>query len=269
MYCTEEDSSLYQTAKGRELDSDMKYLLENIPFNYGIQPKLLIERLTIPTSQFAETRKKLYDGIFIIRTPTNWYKRVKSHSNLTKIQARELVLKRIIENFGIFSAENLAAYTKHEFKMNELRTYLRKLEFENYLVKGYLMDGEDTLFWMLKDDYQSGLKKLIRKNNKFNELQFVLNPQDPLVHYLINEIRQKFGLGSCYVIFKGAEMTGAFKASKKGNLLKINEFIGGDNEWNVLERFMYQNGLEFFKSSEEQNEIEDIHDEFNTYYKSR
>jgi ATP-dependent Lhr-like helicase len=265
MYCTEDDSRVYQRAKGRELDPDMEYVLENIPFNYGIQPKLLGERLTIPDKKLAEVRKRLYDGIYIVRTPTNWYKRVRGSKRLSKRKARELVVKRIIDNFGIFSAENLAAYTKHEFKMSELRSLLRDLEQENYLVKGYFIKGDDTLYWMLKNGLEKELSKIKRSNLDLKNLQFVLNPQDQLAHYLTDEIRQKFGSGSYYVVFNGLEMTGGFKASKKSNLLEIKEFIGGDSEWDIVENFMYQNGLGLVSVSNDEVATEEIYDDFGSY----
>ena len=251
MFCTESDSRLYKTAKARELDADMKYVLENIPYNYGIQPKRLVERLTITDEKFAAIRKRLYDGIFIIRTPTNWYKRVPGSSKMSKPSARRFIIKRIIENFGIFSAENLAAFTKHEFRMNELRTLLRTLEQERFLVKGYFIEGEDTLCWMLKEGLEQDLPRLKRQGTlELKKLQFVLNPQDQLAHYMPNDIRQKFGAGSHYVIFDGLDMVGAFKASKKGKVLDIKEFIGGDREWDTVENFLFQHDLELAANGE-------------------
>jgi ATP-dependent Lhr-like helicase len=265
MYCTEDDSRIYQKAKARELDPDMKYVLDNIPYNYGIQPKLLAERLTMPDKELTEVRKKLYDGIYIIRTPTNWYRRVRSNNKISKGKARQLVLKRIIDNFGIFSAENLSAYTKHEFRMNELRSILRDLEQEGYLVKGYFVKGDDTLYWMLKDGLENDMPKLKRSNVDLKNLQFVLNPQDQLAHYLTDEIRQKFGSGSYYVVFNGLEMVGGFKASKKSNILEIKDFVGGDGEWDIVENFMYQNDLVMAFEKKEDVQPEEIYEDFGSY----
>ncbi len=260
MYCTDFDSRVYKTAKARELDDDMNYVLENIPFNYGIQPKRLVERLSITDEKFAEIRKRLYNGIFIIRTPTNWYKRVPGSSKMSKQAARKFILKRIIENFGIFSAENLAAFTKHEFRMSELRTILRTFEQEQFLVKGYFVEGEDTLYWMMKDGLEHELSRLKRQgNSELKKLRFVLNPQDQLAHYLPNEIRQKFGAGSFYVIFNGLDMVGAFKSSKRGNVLDIKEFIGGDREWDTVENFLDEHDLELAANGvDEQSESYDF-----------
>ena len=71
----------------------------------------------------------------------------------------------------------------------------------------------------------------------------MLTPEDRLSLYLAPWIRERFRLGSCYTIFDGAEMKGAFKARRRGNGLLIETFIGEEREWETLEEFSRRRGL--------------------------
>ena len=69
---------------------------------------------------------------------------------------------------------------------------------------------------------------------------FVLNQADRLAHYLNEDVKQKFGLGACNVIFNSTRMTGAFKMSKRGKDVIITEFEGTNHERHVIEAWCRQ-----------------------------
>ena len=165
MYCTEKDLLLCKAAKGRGLDFNMEYILNNMPDGLSISAKNLFKRLTLTQEQFNSARKRLYEGLFIVRDSLNKYRRVQDYPLLTKQFARKYVLKRIIKNFGIFSVENLAGFTRHEFSVKELRCLLRELEDANELVKGYFREDDDTLYWMHKD----ALNEITANRTRFNK----------------------------------------------------------------------------------------------------
>jgi len=133
--------------------------------------------------------------------------------------ARKKVLRRIIENLGLVTAEGLSAYIKHEFKMTELRGYLKQWEQEGWLVKGYLVEGSDALYWIIKSDLESVPALDFRG-------RIVLSPTDTLTQYLSQEIREKFGIGACFVVLDGTEMAGAFKATTRGGTLTVTHMVG-------------------------------------------
>jgi ATP-dependent Lhr-like helicase len=102
--------------------------------------------------------------------------------------------------------------------MRELRDILAKLEDENVLVKGFLVEGDEAVHWMLAADAE---KKIALPKD-----EFVLTPMDNLSYLLYPLIREKFGSWQ-YVVFQGAEMIGAFKGRKKGKDLYVYDVVGG------------------------------------------
>jgi ATP-dependent Lhr-like helicase len=178
----------------------------------------LSSRSSLPKEAFAEALKKLYAGLFVIRDSKNRYLITKS-SEMPVADARRKVLRRIIENLGLITAEALSAYVKHEFKMTELRGYLKQWEQDGWLVKGYLVEGSDALYWMIKED----LPKVMSMDFKG---RIVLSPTDTLTQYLSQEIREKFNIGACFVVLENTEMAGAFKATTRGGTLTVTQMVG-------------------------------------------
>jgi hypothetical protein len=246
MYCTTADAGLYKAAKGKDLDDQMEHILSHIDDSTPIKPQDLRNRSNLSDTTFKKALKKLYEGLYVIKTPINYYQKLDDFDGLSRKEARKIVLKRIIENFGIFTAEGLAAYLKRGFAMEELRSLLRELEAENILTKGYLVKDSSDLYWLAK-----GAEKKIRRLPKMKE-RFVLSNQDQLNHYLIEDIRQKFGIGSCFVIFNGTEMTGAFKALKRSKRFIVTDFIGEPDDWTTVRMFANQHKLELIDEEEQE-----------------
>ncbi|UCH89717.1 MAG: winged helix DNA-binding domain-containing protein, partial [Thermoplasmata archaeon] len=249
MYCTEVDAQLYRTAKGYEQDEIMEHVLSRIPDDTPVKSKDLQDRVNLSEPTYKKALKRLYEGLYVIKTPLNYYKKISSMPELSFTEARKMVVKRVFENFGIFTAEGLAAFLKRGFTAEELRVMLRELEDEGVLAKGYLVEGESELYWILK-----GAAKKIRKLPRLKE-RFILSPQDQLCHYLIESIREKFKIGSCFVVFNGSEMTGAFKATRRSNRFIVDDFIGDDEDWGAVRQFAHQHRLEL--AEKEQDELYD------------
>jgi len=255
MYFTNKMCLIFKSAKKRKLDGDMIEIMNAIPENGSISRKNLFESVDMSDEEFADAMRRLYAGMYVIRDARNLYMKVKG-PEVDQQKARRYILKKIIASFGIISAEKLAMITKHEYKMTEIRKLLRELEDAGLLVKGYFIEGDDALYWMIKSDYESNL---IGKYHFRGD--FVLSPLDPLSHYLHEEIRKQFGLGSCFVIFHGSKMTGAFKANKKGNVLTLYKFIGGEDDRRTMRQFESSWGLRISDGKEEKtNERQDDED---------
>lgn len=244
MYCTEQDARLYRTAKGKPCDDIMEHILSHMSPDSPIRTKELQDRVNLSERTFKAGIKRLYDGLYIVKTPINFYKTVGTVSGLSRSEARKEVVKRIIENFGIFTAENLASFLKKGFSMEEIRALLREFEAEGFIEKGFLVDGDPNLYWVLKGALDS-INKLTK-----NREPFILSPQDPLAHYLSDSIKEKFGMGSCFVVFNGTEMTSAFKASKRGKKFIISDFIGDEDDKIVLRHFAHENRLDLLEKDE-------------------
>ena len=144
---------------------------------------------------------------------------------MERTEARKAVVRNLFENFGLMSAENLSRFMKFELRMRDLRDILARLEDDGVLVKGFLVEGDDSVHWVLAAD--SDKKIALSKD------EFVLTPMDNLSYLLYPMIREKFGAWQ-YVVFQGAEMVGAFKGRKKGRDLYVYEVVGGKDVKRIM-----------------------------------
>ena len=105
-------------------------------------------------------------------------------------------------------------------------------------------------YWVVKDDIDYIKGHLFQGS-------FVLNQGDRLAHYLSEDVKQKYGLGACNVIFSSTRMTGAFKMSKRGKDVVITEFVGDNHERHVIEAWcrQWRLNLEWELKSEEKVEV--------------
>jgi hypothetical protein len=248
MYATRRDMLIYKVAKSREITEDMAHILKMVDQHEGVTRRELMESAEMGRDRFEPAFNALYEGLYIIRDPTNLYV-LTPEPKLDQETARRVVLERMIANVGLVSAEGLAMMSKHEFKIDEIKATLGRLERAGKLAKGFFVDEDDSLYWIIKND----IEVIPKMSFKYS---FVLSPFDQLAQLLSQEIRRKFRIGSCFVIFVGAEMAGAFKGTKKGNTLTLTEFIGGDRERKVLRLFEREWGLSVRKPKRTQ-EIDD------------
>jgi len=104
---------------------------------------------------------------------------------------------------------------------------LLKLENEGFLVKGYFLKDDETLYWMSNESL-----KILENGNldfTFNE-RFIISPQDQLSTYLAPMVRDKFGFSSCFIIFHGLEPSGVFIAKQKKKHVKVLDFKGEEDK---------------------------------------
>ena len=234
-YCTEEDLGLYKAAKASRLTKDMKAVLRVIQEDAPIsrQRLLALSDLSRPTT--ASALRKLYEGLHVTRDWDNRY-RLVADIKISRDEARREVLRRIIRILGVTSAEALAAYTRFEYNMGETRLRLREFEAEGWLAKGFLARGERTVLWAVKDGLDEVGRTPFRR-------KFVLTPMDNLFLYLRESIVDKFHMGSCYVVFDGAEMIAAFKAKRRKWQLLVTEFQGEPSARRIVEAWEAENEL--------------------------
>jgi ATP-dependent Lhr-like helicase len=245
-YTTPQVAQLFKRAKAFKPTEHDKMILKMIEEEGHIERKDIIRLSPLGYGNTVQSLKRLYDNCQIAKDGANRFMPI---DNLTiqRRSARKRFIKMLFDNFRIFSAENLAMYTKFEFRMAETRSILRELEDEGYLTKGYLFEGDRTLYWIVKDD-------LRRIGSKAFGLSFVLSPADPLWSYLQQDIRERWGLGTCFVVFQGTEMIGAFKGKVTKGELKVTRFKGDGSCWKLIREFALKNNLRF---SEEFEKVDD------------
>lgn len=221
---TIEQAGIYQRAKDVPLTQEMEEILTAL--SGRMHYKELFIRTSLQPSKFKSTLNKLREGMYLLKLPWSYYRRVPA-AEMSKEKARQWVMKKALDSLGIVTAERLYLYFKGAFRMSIIRKFLSKLEHEGYLTKGFLNKKDEALYYIIDED----IRKVLQ--HPFHQ-EFVLSPQDRLFHYLADEIKGTFRMGACYVIFKGVKMTGAFKIKKQGRLITIRQFKGGDDEKRII-----------------------------------
>ncbi|MFQ5837939.1 MAG: ATP-dependent helicase [Thermoplasmata archaeon] len=247
-YCTEEDLELYKAAKAVPLDEEMEEVLEVLKENEPISKARLMALSPLPYESAEKALRRLYKALYVTRDPKGRYRSV-GDAGIEADEARRRVLRRIVESFGIFSAENLGAYTRFRFNMAEVRSMLRELEREGILMKGFLVRGEPTVFWALRDGLLGKVKF---------EGQFILTPQDNLSLYLRSFLQQRWRMGVCYATFDGPRVIAAFKARRKGDELVITDFEGDSRAREMLRSFSLKNDVRVREDTQVADEWEVI-----------
>jgi|TARA_B100000959_G_scaffold146779_1_gene154105 ATP-dependent Lhr-like helicase len=249
-YCNVRDAIIYRDARNIPPEPDDRRLLALAIDSKGLPREELYRRSGMDPDSFKQSLARLYQSLNLVRTARGNYRTLPVNRIYEPKEARFRVVKRLILSFGIVSAERLGMLLKGEIPMAELRSILLRLEHENVLVKGFLKEGSETLYWIIKDD------KDYIKGHLFQG-SFVLNQGDRLSHYLSEDVKQKFGLGACNVIFSSTRMTGAFKMSKRGKDVIITEFIGTNHERHVIEAWcrQWRLNLDWELKSEEKVDI--------------
>ena len=71
-------------------------------------------------------------------------------ADMTQEEALKQIARWHFKDFGIFSAERLAQFLNS--RMAVTRKILAELEDEGYISKGFLLEGDPSLYWMLSED---------------------------------------------------------------------------------------------------------------------
>ena len=235
-YCLEEDLRLYRAAKGTKLSKEMRRILRILAEEGPLTRAAVLAGSDLARGVAADALKRLYAGCHVTRDANNRYRAV-SALKISRARAREEVLRRIVRSLGVTSAEGLAAYTRFEYSMAEIRRFLRAFEAEGWLAKGFLVRGERTLYWILREDLDGLTAEAPSR-------QFVLTPLDNLFLFLRSEVSQTFHSGSCYVVFDGDSMVAAFKARRRKSELVITEFQGDASARRIVEVWERDNEIE-------------------------
>ena len=249
-YCTVRDAIIYRDARNMASEPEDRRLLALAIDSKGLPREELYRRSGMDPDSFKRSLTRLYKSLNLVRTTRGNYRTLPVNRIYEADEAKFRVVKKLILSFGIISAEDLGMLLKGEIPMAELRKILSKLEEEGTLVKGFLKEGSETLYWIISEDLEKVKGHLFQGS-------FVLTQADRLSHYLSEDVKQKFGLGACNVIFSSTRTTGAFKMSKRGKDVVITEFRGGNQERHVIEAWcrQWRMNLEWELKTDEKVEI--------------
>jgi ATP-dependent Lhr-like helicase len=234
-YTDPEYAALCRKAKDRKVTADMDMLLRVIREGKPMSRNQVFDRSPLGHRATYDAMKELTAGTFI-HVDQNKRLRLVPDIDMTVAEARREVVRRLFRNYGIFTAENLQRYMRYEMPMKDLRTVLSELEDEGFLVKGFLMDGDDSVHWLLADDVGRIGTTAVKE-------QFVLSPEDNLHNYLQPWIKQMLGSSYHSLIMNGPRVIGSFRGKIKAKDMELQELNGGAEARAVLSAHLRSMGL--------------------------
>ena len=232
-YCMLKDAMIYRDARDRPREDGDEIIITHANSKDGLPKDELMKRSGLDPVTFKSRIERLYRSLHIVRTSRGYYRSLPAERVMDRDEARYFIVKRIIRNYGMTSAENLGHVLKGEIPMSEIRGILYRLVEEKELTKGFMWKDSEMIVWCLTKD----LKNIKRKEFKGS---FVLHTTDRLSQYLSENIKQKYGLGTCHSIFNGPRCTGVFKVKKSGKEMTVTHFIGEKHERYVIEAWARQ-----------------------------
>ncbi|MEO2121088.1 MAG: hypothetical protein ABGX44_04675, partial [Candidatus Poseidoniia archaeon] len=89
-----------------------------------------------------------------------------------------------------------------------------------------------------------GRKGLLEESANIAPIRdFVLPPSDYLAPYFSDILRQRFGFGSAYLVFRNAEPVAAFKANTREKIIDVTDFVGEESGWRIVKEFAWEHQL--------------------------
>jgi len=258
MHITMSQASVFRAAKNAPVNEDMRTVLQVLSNNRPLSRERILELSPLGPSPTSDAIRQLYQKSMIVLDSTKKYRAV-ADPDISPEEARKWVVEKAFEMFRIFPAEGLAHYLRHTFSMRELRRILRELEDNGTLVKGYLREKDDTLYWIIKSDVRKMGKKKVEEG-------FVLAPQDRLVLYLRDVWKLRFGEVDQFLIFDGAECCGRFRAKLERHEITVWDFEGNVRANEIFREFSSRIGRTAQRGDEERLSEWEIADFFEKTY---
>lgn len=245
-YASPSEASLYRSAKSIRLSEPAKTVLGFVRRDQPVSRKEIISSSPYSQDITADAISELVRGTVIGQGPDSRYSEVKD-IGMDRTEALKEVARRHFKAFGSFTADLIAGFI--ECRMGETRRILSSLEDEGFLKKGFFVEGDPTLRWMLASEVGE-------EPMGFGET-FVLNTQDNLSLYLRDMIKAHCETAKS-VVMRGPEIIGSFKGKICASGAKVEEFEGSDRAGRVMKEAAQSVGVRLESQREQDDDDWDV-----------
>ena len=152
------------------------------------------------------------------------------------VHLRKEYLRNLVSDYPVITIKQLLRLSGTPFKPEELKAVLNEFEEDGTLVKGFLIENLHEVCW--------GRKELLESAKSINPIRdFVLPPTDPIAPYFGDVLKEKFGFGSAYLVFRNAEPVAAFKANTRNKTIDVTDYEGSEKGWRVVKEFAWEHQM--------------------------
>ncbi|MGB1476137.1 MAG: hypothetical protein ACPG73_08085, partial [Candidatus Poseidoniaceae archaeon] len=140
------------------------------------------------------------------------------------------------EKFPVITLRQMTQLAGPSFKPEELKAVLNTFEEDGTLIKGFLIEDFHQVCW--------GRKELLEEARSIPSIRdFVLPPSDPIAPYFTDIMKERFGFGSAYLVFRNAEPVAAFKANTRNKIIDVKDYEGSEKAWRIVKEFAWEHQM--------------------------
>ncbi len=220
--------------RGGEPDEELWDVLEF--FGSNSDPSLFMERHAMKRAAFRKLIQPLLRTGHIVQDYRGGFTSVTPRKGIDRTILRREYLRRLVADFPVITLKQFGRLAGTPFKPEELKAVLTEFEQDETLIKGFLIQDLHEVCW--------GRKNLLESAKDVLQIRdFVLPPSDPIAPYFQDVLKQKFGFGSAYLVFKNAEAVAAFKANTRDKVIEVTDFEGSEKAWRVVKEFAWEHQM--------------------------
>ena len=222
------------TIRGIPPEEDLVDIIEF--FSTQTDPNIFKERHALTQSEFRKLVQPLIRTGHIVEDFRGGFRAVHPRTDEDPVHLRREYLRNLVSDYPVITIKQLLRLSGTPFKPEELKAVLNEFEEDGTLVKGFLIENLHEVCW--------GRKELLESAKSINPIRdFVLPPTDPIAPYFGDVLKEKFGFGSAYLVFKNAEPVAAFKANTRNKTIDVTDYEGSEKGWRVVKEFAWEHQM--------------------------
>ena len=220
--------------RGQEADEDLVDILDF--FETNSDPNLFMERHGLKRSEFRKLIQPLLRSGHMVQDYRGGFRSVAPRKGLDPIILRREYLRRLVSDYPVITLKQFIRLAGTPFKPEELKAILTEFEEDSTLIKGFLIQDLHEVCW--------GRKDLLDDAKNVPPIRdFVIPPSDPIAPYFSEVLKQRFGFGSAYLVFRNAEPVAAFKANTRDKIIDVTDYEGSEKGWRVVKEFAWEHQM--------------------------
>jgi ATP-dependent Lhr-like helicase len=234
---------IFRAEKAAKIEGPASDIFRLIKDRQPVSKREIVDRSQYSIDITSEALNFLSKSSVLYQDGDSLYNLVPNNG-MSQYEAAKEIAKMHFRFFGVFSAEELSSFMA--VRMPTVRAALRSLEDEGFLKKGFFLEGDPALRWMIAED--------VGKDPEPFTDTFLLNTQDNLHIYLRSLLKGEVTSGKC-LIFSGTRPVGSFKGKVCPTGVKVEEFEGSDRAMAILKSVAEISGVSL--ETERQREDDD------------
>ncbi|MGB2080896.1 MAG: hypothetical protein ACPHZ6_03855, partial [Poseidonia sp.] len=205
-------------------------------FSDHSDPNLFKERHALSQSEFRKLIQPLIRTGHLVQDYRGGFRSVFVPENVDRAELRKEFIRKLVEQYPVITLRQLTQLSGPSFKPEELKVVLNSFEEDETLVKGFLIEDFHQVCW--------GRKELLEEARNIPSIRdFVLPPSDPIAPYFADIMKERFGFGSAYLVFRNAEPVAAFKANTRNKIIDVKDYEGSEKAWRIVKEFAWEHQM--------------------------